>query len=56
MPKLIKIEKCSDCPYCYDNGQDIYCSELERLNLTDVFSKDSFEEFPKGCPLDDAKE
>jgi hypothetical protein len=55
MSKTLTINKCSpeQCKHCYDNGQDIYCSKPDRLGLMNVFPKDSFKDFPKGCPLDD---
>jgi hypothetical protein len=56
VPKIITINKCSpeECWHCYDNGQDIYCSKPDRLGLMNVFPEDSFKDFPKDCPLDNA--
>lgn len=55
MSKILTINKClpEQCKHCYDNGVDIHCGECGRFGLESVFPKDSFKDFPKGCPLDD---
>jgi C4-type Zn-finger protein len=57
--KLIKVDRCSRCPYRFadvfvaDESRDICVRRQRRLDQRACMKKG---EFPKGCPLPDAKE
>jgi hypothetical protein len=48
MKKILIVEECAECYYCYSSGGHSMCSQLDRI--VDPLS------MPEDCPLSDLEE